>query len=79
MFGMFLGIIAGKLSYVIVIVSGGSLLLLQLLVNRGAIVINWKGVITVGKEKLSLRNLFFHRPSFKISFFLAFFIAAFSV
>lgn len=77
--GLFLGIIAGKLSSVIVFLSLSSYLLLQFLENRGIVTIPWRAVITLGGERLDLKDLFFAQPSFKISFVSSFLIAAFNV
>lgn len=77
--GLFLGIIAGKLSSVIVFLSLSSYLLLQFLENRGIVTIPWRAVINLGGERLDLKDLFFAQPSFKISFVSSFLIAAFNV
>ncbi|MCP8718196.1 MAG: FUN14 domain-containing protein [Asgard group archaeon] len=77
--GLFLGIIIGKLSQVIVFVSLSSYFLLEFLENRNIITIPWNYFITIGKERINLKQLFFEKPSFKISFVLSFIIAAYNV
>ncbi|KAL6453221.1 hypothetical protein SBY92_004788 [Candida maltosa Xu316] len=77
--GLFLGIIIGKLSQVIVFVSLSSYFLVEFLESRNIITIPWNYFITVGKERIDLKQLFFEKPSFKISFVLTFIIAAFNV
>ncbi|RCK63645.1 hypothetical protein Cantr_10053 [Candida viswanathii] len=77
--GLFLGIIIGKLSQVIVFVSLSSYFLIEFLESRGIVTIPWNYFITVGKERINLKQLFFEKPSFKISFVLSFIIAAYNV
>lgn len=77
--GLFLGVIIGKLSQVIVFASLASYFLVEFLESRGIITIPWNYFITVGKERISLKQLFFEQPSFKISFVLSFIIAAYNV
>ncbi|AOW26540.1 hypothetical protein MEM_00879 [Candida albicans L26] len=77
--GLFLGVIIGKLSQVIVFVSLSSYFLIEFLENKNIIHIPWNYFITIGKEKINLKQLFFEKPSFKISFVLSFIIAAYNV
>lgn len=77
--GLFLGIIAGKLSSVIVILTLATYFLLQFLQSRNLITIPWNSIITLGKQKIDIKNLVFEKPSFKLSFVLTFLIAAFNV
>ncbi|CUM67121.1 uncharacterized protein PRCAT00004810001 [Priceomyces carsonii] len=77
--GLFLGIIAGKLSSVIVFLTLSSYLLLQFLQSRDIITIPWKKMINVGSESIDIRTLVFEKLSFKISFVSSFLIAAFNV
>lgn len=77
--GLFLGVIIGKLSQVIVFVSLLSYFLIEFLENKNIIHIPWNYFITIGKEKINLKQLFFEKPSFKISFVLSFIIAAYNV
>lgn len=77
--GLFSGVIIGKLSQVIVFVSLLSYFLIEFLENKNIIHIPWNYFITIGKEKINLKQLFFEKPSFKISFVLSFIIAAYNV
>ncbi|KHC40913.1 Protein not essential for viability [Candida albicans P76055] len=77
--GLFSGVIIGKLSQVIVFVSLSSYFLIEFLENKNIIHIPWNYFITIGKEKINLKQLFFEKPSFKISFVLSFIIAAYNV
>lgn len=79
MVGLFLGVIIGKLSQVIVFVSLLSYFLIEFLENKNIIHIPWNYFITIGKEQINLKQLFFEKPSFKISFVLSFIIAAYNV
>lgn len=76
--GLFVGFVVGKLSSAIVFLAASSYLLLQFLENRGIITIPWTSVFTLGNRKWDLKTLFFRQPSFKISFFSSFLIAAFN-
>lgn len=77
--GLFLGIVVGKLSSVLVFVSVLSYLLLQFLENRGMITIPWTSILNIGNRQWDLKLLFFNKPSFKISLVSSFLIAAFNV
>lgn len=77
--GVFLGVIVGKLSSVLVFVSVSTYLLLQFLENRGMISIPWTSILSMGNRKWDLKRLFFDKPSFKISLVSSFMIAAYNV
>lgn len=77
--GLFLGILAGKLSSAIVFLTLSAYLLTQFLENRGIITIPWRQFINIGTEKIDVKKLVLNQPSFKISFVLTFLIAAFNV
>lgn len=77
--GLFLGIIAGKMSSIIVFLTLSTYLLTQFLESRGIITIPWLAMITMGKEKMDIKELVFDKISFKIAFVSTFLIAAFNV
>lgn len=77
--GLFLGIIAGKLSSIIVILTLGSYFLLQYLESRNIISIPWNKLLNLGYTDVDVKKLVFEKISFKISFVLTFLIAAFNV
>lgn len=77
--GLFLGVIAGKLSSVLVILTLGGYFLLQFLESRNLITIPWNSIISLGKERVDIKKLVFEKPSFKLSFVLTFLIAAFNM
>lgn len=77
--GLFLGIIAGKMSSAIVFLTLSCYLLTQFLENRGIITIPWRTFVNIGSERIDVKNLVLNQPSFKISFVLSFLIAAFNV
>lgn len=82
--GLFFGVIVGKISSLLVFITGVGLLGMQFLQNRGVISSDStralsKYAITVGKEKIDLNTLLWDRPSFKVSFLLTFVLAAFNV
>lgn len=80
--GLFLGIVAAKLSSVIVFLVLSSYFLVLFLESRGVIDIPWNSIISVGQDKsrqIDVKRLVLHKPSFKVSFALAFLIAAFNV
>ncbi|CCG20750.1 hypothetical protein CORT_0A03620 [Candida orthopsilosis Co 90-125] len=77
--GLFLGIILGKLSQVFVFISLSSFLLVEFLQSRNIINVPWNYILTVGKQKINLKQLVFEKPSFKISFVLSLIIAAYNV
>ncbi|CUM52844.1 uncharacterized protein AC631_02834 [Debaryomyces fabryi] len=77
--GLFLGILAGKLSSAIVFLTLSGYLLTQFLENRGIITIPWRQFVNIGSEKIDVKRLVLNQPSFKISFVLTFLIAAFNV
>lgn len=77
--GLFLGIIVGKLSSAIVFLSLSSYFLIQFLESRNIISIPWNSVINLGSNKINVKELLLHKPSFKISFVLSFLIAAYNI
>lgn len=77
--GLFLGIIVGKLSTAILFLTLSTYLLLQFLESRDIITIPWNTIIDIGSERINLKELIFHKPSFKISFILSFIIAAYNI
>lgn len=77
--GLFLGVVVGKLSSVLVFISVSSYLLLQFLENRGMITIPWTSILNIGSRQWDLKLLFFNKPSFKVSLVSSFLIAAFNV
>lgn len=77
--GLFLGILAGKLSSAIVFLTLSGYLLIQFLENRGIIAIPWRQFVNIGSERIDVKKLVLNQPSFKISFVLSFLIAAFNV
>lgn len=77
--GLFLGIVVGKLSSVLVVISVSTYLLIQFLENRGMISIPWTSILNIGNRKWDVKQLFFDKPSFKVSLVLSFLIAAFNV
>ncbi|SGZ49724.1 CIC11C00000003674 [Sungouiella intermedia] len=77
--GLFLGVVVGKLSSVLVFVSVSTYLLLQFLENRGMVTIPWTSILNIGNRQWDLKLLFFDKPSFKISLVSSFLIAAYNV
>ncbi|KAG7666097.1 uncharacterized protein J8A68_000353 [[Candida] subhashii] len=77
--GLFLGIIIGKLSSVFMFFTLSCYFMLEFLESRNIIHIPWTYIITVGKDKVDLKELVLQKPSFKISFVLAFIIAAYNI
>lgn len=82
--GVFCGVIVGKISSLLVFITGIGLLGLQFLQNRGVISSDStrslsKYVVTIGREKVDLNTLIWDKPNFKISFLLTFVLAAFNV
>lgn len=77
--GLFLGILAGKLSSAIVFLTLSGYLLTQFLENKGIISIPWRQFVNIGSERIDVKRLVLNQPSFKISFVLTFLIAAFNV
>lgn len=78
-FGLALGIVIGKLSSVLALISFGTFLSLEFLENRGIIHIPWNGIVKFGTQRVNLKSLVFDNSSFKIAFILSFFIAAYNV
>ncbi|ABN68221.1 predicted protein, partial [Scheffersomyces stipitis CBS 6054] len=77
--GLFVGIIAGKLSSVFIFLSLATYFLVEFLESRNIINIPWNYIVTVGKEKINIKELVLEKPSFKISFVLSFLIAAYNI
>lgn len=77
--GLFLGIIAGKLSSAIVFLTLAGYFLTQFLESRGIVTIPWKRVVNVGSENIDIKKLVLEQPSFKVPFVLTFLIAAYNV
>ncbi|ODV76906.1 uncharacterized protein CANTADRAFT_92475 [Suhomyces tanzawaensis NRRL Y-17324] len=77
--GLFLGVIAGKLSSVFALLALSSYFLVQFLESRNIIHVPWNSIVQLGKERINLKQLVFEKPSFKFSFALAFLIAAFNI
>ncbi|RLV94582.1 hypothetical protein JA1_001676 [Spathaspora sp. JA1] len=77
--GMILGVIIGKLSSVFLFVTLASYLLVEFLESRNIINIPWNYIITVGRERIDVKKLVLEKPSFKISFILAFIVAAYNI
>lgn len=77
--GLFLGVVVGKLSSLLVFVSVSTYLLFQFLENRGMISIPWTSILNIGNRKWDVKQLFFDKPSFKISLVSSFLIAAYNV
>lgn len=79
--GVFLGIIVGKISSVLVFITACGFLGLQWLQNRGLVDKSStlglsKYIVKTGKENIDLNTLVWERPSFKVSFLLTFLLAA---
>ncbi|OWB71211.1 hypothetical protein B5S31_g896 [[Candida] boidinii] len=79
MAGLILGIIAGKLSSVIVFTSVSIYLTIQFLNAKGIITIPFTRIIKVGAQSIDLRAMIFEQPSFNITFLLTFVLAAYSI
>lgn len=77
--GMVLGIIIGKISSMLVFLGLSSYFLIQFLELRNIITIPWNSIISVGKERINVKDLVFNNVNFKIAFVLTFLIAAFNV
>lgn len=77
--GLFLGVIAGKLSTAIIFLAVSGYLLTQFLESRGIINIPWTRVIQIGSEKVDIKSLVLEKPNFKIPFVLTFLIAAYNI
>lgn len=77
--GLFMGVVVGKLSSVLVFISVSTYLLLQFLENKGMITIPWTSILNIGNRQWDVKQLFFDKPSFKISLVSSFLIAAFNV
>ncbi|GME92671.1 unnamed protein product [[Candida] boidinii] len=79
MAGLILGIIAGKLSSVIVFTSISIYLTIQFLNAKGIITVPFTRIIKVGAQSIDIRAMIFEQPSFNITFILTFLLAAYSV
>lgn len=78
-FGLFFGVIIGKLSYILGVISLGGFFALEFLEQRGIIKIPWNGIVTFGKQRINLKALLLENPSFKLTFLLSFLIAAWNI
>lgn len=77
--GMVLGIIIGKISSMLVFLGLSSYFLVQFLELRNIITVPWNSIISIGKERINVKDLVFNNVNFKIAFVLSFLIAAFNV
>lgn len=82
--GVICGVIVGKISSLLVFITGIGFLCLQFLQNRGMISSDSTRslshyAVKIGREKIDLNTLLWDRPSFKISFILTFGLAALNV
>lgn len=83
--GVFLGVVVGKISSLLVFLTVSAYLGLQFLQNRGAIdkgstqrLLQGLTIKTSG-ESIDLNTLIWERPSFKVSFLLTFVLAAVNI
>ncbi|CDO95699.1 unnamed protein product [Kluyveromyces dobzhanskii CBS 2104] len=82
--GLVFGVIFGKISSLLVFITGFGFVGLQFLQNRGVISSDStrslsKYAVTIGREKVDLNTLIWEKPSFKVSFILTFVLAALNV
>lgn len=77
--GLFLGVIIGKFSSLIVSLTLSVYLLVQFLKSRNLITIPWTYAFKLNGENFDLRDLVFENFNFKLSFVLSFLIACFNV
>lgn len=77
--GLFLGIIVGKLSTIFVFLGLSSYFLIQFLESRNIINISWNSIVTVGKNKINVKELVLENTSFKLAFVLTFLVAAYNI
>ncbi|ODV83613.1 hypothetical protein CANARDRAFT_186197, partial [[Candida] arabinofermentans NRRL YB-2248] len=77
MFGVIAGLVVGKLSSVIMFASLAFYLSLQFLNSRNIISLPFTKVIKVGSQVIDIREMVFEKPSFNITFILAFVLAAY--
>ncbi|KAK6459427.1 uncharacterized protein RJT20DRAFT_15879 [Scheffersomyces xylosifermentans] len=77
--GLFVGIIAGKLSSVFLFLSLASYFLVEFLESRHIINIPWTYIVKIGKNRIDIKEMVLNNPSFKISFALSFLIAAYNI
>lgn len=82
--GLVFGVIFGKISSLLVFITGVGFVGLQFLQNRGVISSDStrslsKYVVTIGRERIDLNTLIWDKPSFKVSFILTFVLAALNV
>ncbi|AQZ10017.1 FUN14 (YAL008W) [Zygosaccharomyces parabailii] len=84
-FGVFLGVVVGKISSLLVFLTASAYLALQFLQNRGVVDKNaTKGLlqrwtVNTATESVDLNTLVWERPCFKISFLLTFVLAAINI
>ncbi|CDK29636.1 unnamed protein product [Kuraishia capsulata CBS 1993] len=79
LFGFIIGVVIGKLSSVLVFVTVSSFLTFQFLRSRGIVTMPVSRIVKLGTNRVDVGKLFFDQPSFNVSFFLAFVVAAFNV
>lgn len=77
--GLLLGVIAGKLSSIIVALTLSGYFLTQFLESRGIVNIPWRKAVRIGSESIDLKKLVLEQPCFKVSFVLSFLIAAYNI
>ncbi|WEJ96627.1 hypothetical protein PSN45_004168 [Yamadazyma tenuis] len=77
--GLFLGIIIGKFSSLIVTLTLSVYLVLQFLQSRGVIQIPWNYIFRFNNQSFDTRQLFFDNFNFKISFISSFLIACYNI
>lgn len=77
--GMFLGIIIGKFSSLIVTLTLSVYLLLQFLQSRNLISIPWNYIFKFNSQSFDLKQLVFENFNFKLSFISSFLIACYNI
>ncbi|KAK6463824.1 hypothetical protein DFJ63DRAFT_335337 [Scheffersomyces coipomensis] len=77
--GLFLGVIIGKLSTILIYLSLSSYLLVEYLQTKQIINIPWNYIIVIGKERIDVKQWLFEKPSFKIAFIASFILTAYNI
>lgn len=77
--GLFLGVIMGKFSSLIIIFSGTIYLFLQFLHSRNLITIPWNYFFTFNNQYFDFNHLVLQNFNFKLSFLASFLIAFFNI
>lgn len=77
--GLFLGVIMGKFSSLIIIFSGTIYLFLQFLQSRGMITIPWSYMFKFNNQSFDLNKLVLENFNFKLSFLSSFGIAFYNI